>query len=429
MSQRLQAVRGMNDLLPDTLRHWHWVERELRALTKLYGYEEIRLPLLEQTELFSRSIGDVTDVVEKEMYTFLDRNGDSLTLRPEGTAGCVRAGIEHGLFHNQTQKLWYLGPMFRHERPQKGRYRQFYHFGLEAFGYDSPEVDAEMILFAARLWQRLGLTSSVQLQLNSLATPLIRQQYKTRLIAYLKQYEKELDEENRRRLLTNPLRVLDSKQEGLASIIEGAPILFDELDESCRNHFQRVCECLDKAGVPYVLNPFLVRGLDYYTKTVFEWVTCDLGAQGTVCAGGRFDGLVEQLGGQSTPAVGFAIGLERLMILLETHGLTEKKKRGPDIYIITVDEKTLLSGFLWAERLRTEFPALRVELHTEGGSLKSQFKRAHKKEARFAMILGEEEWKNQQVSFKWLQEEKPQQLWSEKVFLEMLPTLIESNEE
>jgi histidyl-tRNA synthetase len=370
----------------------------VRAVLHAYGYREIRLPILEKTELFKRSIGEVTDIVEKEMYTFEDRNGDSLTLRPEGTAGCVRAGIEQGLLYNQQQRLWYMGPMFRHERPQKGRYRQFHQIGVEVFGMAGPDIDAELILMTARIWRRLGIRD-VRLQLNSLGTLEARGRYREALVGYLEQHRASLDEDSLRRLSSNPLRILDSKNPALQAVIEGAPRLADYLDEESRQHFARLCALLDAAGLDYELNPRLVRGLDYYGKTVFEWVTTRLGAQGTVCAGGRYDVLVEFLGGRPTPAVGFAMGIERLIALLEESGVAFPSQ-APHVYIVTVGERAEAHGLVLADRLRDALPELRVLLNGGGGSFKNQFKRADKSGAQLALILGDSELDAGQVGIK-----------------------------
>ena len=389
MSKNIQAVRGMNDILPGETPRWQAVEAVFRRLMAAYGYGEIRLPIVEKTELFKRSIGEVTDIVEKEMYTFEDRNGDSLTLRPEGTAGCVRAGIQHGLLHNQVQRLWYLGPMFRHERPQKGRYRQFHQLGVEVFGLPGPDIDAELILMTARLWRELGMDHEVHLEINSLGSSEARRAYRDRLVAYLEAHEAELDEDSRRRLHINPLRVLDSKNPAMQDLIEAAPKLMDHLDAESREHFEALCARLDAAGIAYRVNPRLVRGLDYYTRTVFEWVTDRLGAQGTVCAGGRYDGLVAQLGGRPTPAVGFALGLERLVALLEARELPDTTT--PHAYLLLAGEAAEQAGPLLAEKLRDALPQLRLLVHAGGGSFKSQMKKADRSGARLALILGEDE--------------------------------------
>lgn len=407
---KIQAIRGMNDILPTQTPVWQYIEAVVRDTLRAYGFDEIRMPIVEQTDLFKRSIGEVTDIVEKEMYTFEDRNGDSLTLRPEGTAGCVRAAEEHGLLYNQTQKLWYAGPMFRHERPQKGRYRQFHQIGVECFGMPGPDIDAELIIMTARLWKRLGLTSHLELQINTLGSSADRKRYKADLVAYLQERFDSLDEDSRRRLQTNPLRVLDSKDPGTQAVLEGAPSLLDYLDEESRNHFERLLALLDGAGVSYRVNPRLVRGLDYYGKTVFEWVTTSLGAQGTVCAGGRYDGLVEQLGGKPTPGVGFAMGMERLVLLLETLQLIPATaNNNADVYIVAVGgEQVEAYGLRVAEQLRDELPDLRIQMHCGGGSFKSQIKKADRSGAVVAVILGETEAEQTNVSVKPLREQGDQ---------------------
>jgi len=389
MAKQIQAIRGMKDILPQQTPLWQFLEDGVRGVLASYGYEEIRMPILEMTELFKRSIGEVTDIVEKEMYTFQDRNGDSLTLRPEGTAGCVRAGLEHGLLFNQVQRLWYAGPMFRHERPQKGRYRQFHQIGVECFGLEGPDVDLEQILITARIWQTLGL-EDLQLQLNTLGTAEERVQYRERLVEYLRARHDELDEDSRRRLESNPLRILDSKNPQMAQLLAQAPTLMEHLGEVSRRHFQHLCEGLEAAGVAYTVNPRLVRGLDYYARTVFEWVTDRLGAQGTVCAGGRYDGLVEQLGGKPVPAVGFAMGLERLIGLLEESPAVQHLP-GLARYVVVGGEAAQRAGMLLAERLRDQLPGIRVVVHCGGGGFKSQFKKADKSNARYALILGDDE--------------------------------------
>ncbi|MGD8843301.1 MAG: histidine--tRNA ligase, partial [Gammaproteobacteria bacterium] len=398
--------RGMNDILPGDSYVWQFVEDTMRSVLESYGYREIRMPVVEKTELFKRSIGEVTDIVEKEMYTFTDRNGDSLTLRPEGTAGCVRACIQHGLVNNQVQRLWYTGPMFRHERPQKGRYRQFYQVGVEVFGLEGPDIDAELLMMTARLWRRLGL-QQVVLQLNSLGTAAARASFREALVDYLRQHHAELDEDSRRRLETNPLRVLDSKNPDMQALLADAPLLADYIDDRSRDHFEGVCALLDAAGIAYRINPRLVRGLDYYGRTVFEWVTDRLGAQGTVCAGGRYDALVEYLGGNPAPAVGFALGLERLIALLEQQaGIPEQN---PHLYVVTVGEQAQRQGLLLSETLREALPALRVLTHCGGGSFKSQFKKADRSGARFALVLGDDEVAKRQAGIKPLREPMEQQ--------------------
>ncbi len=389
MGKTIQAIRGMNDILPEHTAAWQYLEQNVRHVLQSYGYQEIRLPIVEKTELFKRSIGEVTDIVEKEMYTFEDRNGDSLTLRPEGTAGCVRAGIEHGLLHNQQQRLWYTGPMFRHERPQKGRYRQFHQIGVEVFGMDGPDIDAELIFMTARFWRVLGI-EDVRLQLNSLGTVDSRNRYRQVLVEYLQQYRNLMDEDSLRRMDTNPLRILDSKHPPLQEVIAQAPRFSEYLDDESRQHFDRLCTLLDAAGLEYEVNPRLVRGLDYYGRTVFEWVTGRLGAQGTVCAGGRYDALVEYLGGRPVAAVGFAMGVERLIALLDELGVVLPDQL-PHLYLVMLGEQAEQQGILLAERLRDTVPGLRLLCNAGGGSAKSQFKRADKSGARMALVLGESE--------------------------------------
>jgi histidyl-tRNA synthetase len=418
--KKLQAIRGMNDLLPDESGQWQYLENTLKSILQQYSYREIRFPIVESTELFKRSIGEVTDIVEKEMYTFDDRNGDSLTLRPEGTASCVRACEQHGLLYNQTQRLWYMGPMFRHERPQKGRYRQFHQLGVEVFGMTGPDIDAEVLLLSARMLRALGVVDQVTLQLNSLGSSEARAAYKTALVDYLSQYREQLDEDSQRRLTSNPLRILDSKNPDTQRILDGAPVLLEHLDEASAAHFEQLKAMLTEAGVPFEVNPRLVRGLDYYGKTAFEWVTDALGAQGTVCAGGRYDGLVEQLGGKPTPAIGFGIGLERLLLLLQATGqLPEGLDRRTQVYLVAVGE-VQSSAMRSAERLRDALPGLQLLTHCGGGSFKSQMKKADKSGADIALILGEDEARNGQLSLKYLREDRPQETLSLDQTIEQL---------
>ncbi|MBY5983899.1 histidine--tRNA ligase [Halomonas sp. DP5Y7-2] len=401
----------MNDLLPDASPVWQYFEAQVQALMKRYGYNEIRTPIVEQTALFARSIGEVTDIVEKEMYTFDDRNGDSLTLRPEGTASAVRAAMEHGLLYNQTQRLWYTGPMFRHERPQKGRYRQFHQVGVETYGLEGPDIDAEVILLSARLWKQLGLFEHVTLELNSLGSNEARAAYRDTLVAYFEAHREVLDEDSVRRLTSNPLRILDSKNPAMAAMLSGAPQLMDHLDQESRDHFNALTARLDAAGIDYVINPRLVRGLDYYCRTVFEWTTDALGSQGTVCAGGRYDGLVEQLGGKPTPAVGFAMGIERLILLLETLNIVPEEARAPlDVYVLGMDSATDGDAMALAETLRDQLPELGVQLHCGGGSFKSRIKKADRSGARLALLIGENERDTGQVAIKFLRDDREQQL-------------------
>ena len=409
MSKEIQAIRGMNDCLPQDTPVWQYLEQMIRTTVSSYGYDEIRFPIVEMTELFKRSIGEVTDIVEKEMYTFEDRNGDSLTLRPEGTACCVRAGNQHGLLYNQEQRLWYMGPMFRHERPQKGRYRQFHQFGLEAFGMNGPDIDAEVIILTARLWQQLGLAPYVKLELNSLGSNAARAAYRDKLVAYLEQHQELLDEDSQRRLHSNPLRVLDSKNPAMAEMLSKAPQLLDHLDEESAAHLEGLKQRLTAAGISFEINPRLVRGLDYYNRTVFEWVTTNLGSQGTVCAGGRYDGLVEQLGGKATPAVGFAMGMERLVLLLQSLDLVPAVSNNADLYLMPLGEAAELAAVSVAEQLRSALPGKRIVMHCGGGNLKKQLKRADKSGAAVGLLLGDDELASGQVTLKWLRADNPQQ--------------------
>ncbi|MBV1875248.1 MAG: histidine--tRNA ligase [Cycloclasticus sp.] len=406
MSKKLQAIRGMHDILPDKTPLWQRLEKSMSAVCQQYGYSEIRMPLVESTDLFCRSIGEVTDIVEKEMYTFDDRNGDSLSLRPEGTASCVRAGLEHGLFYNQVQRLWYQGPMFRHERPQKGRYRQFHQIGIECFGMSGAEIEAEVILMSYRLWRNLGLAAELTLEINTLGTSEERAVYKDILVEYFKQHSEQLDDDSTRRLTSNPLRILDSKNPAMQVLIEAAPRLLDSLGDESLQHFSKLQSYLTDSGVNFKLNPRLVRGLDYYSHTVFEWTTTSLGAQGTVCAGGRYDGLIDQLGGKQTPAVGLAMGVERLVLLLEQH---EWSEASPLAYIVYQGEQARKEAIQLAERLRDQLPEQGIILHCGEGSLKSQFKKADKTNAKLALILGEAEVEEKKVSIKFLRDRQDQQ--------------------
>ena len=405
MSKLLKSIRGMHDVLPDDSHRWQAFEAVIRQLMTSYGYKEIRMPLVESTELFCRSIGEVTDIVEKEMYTFDDRNGDKLSLRPEGTASCVRAGIQHGLLYNQIQRLWYNGPMFRHERPQKGRYRQFHQFGVETYGIATPDIDAELILIGARLWKQLGL-KGVRLELNTLGSNLARNEYKQVLVEYLNQHRELLDEDSIRRLQSNPLRILDSKNPAMKQMLDNAPALMDHLDDDSIQQFDKLKASLDAAGVEYSINPRLVRGLDYYCKTVFEWITDDLGAQGTICAGGRYDGLVEQLGGKATSAIGFALGVERILSLLEVQQMQSAETI--DIYLILLGQASEIKGLQLAEQIRDQHPEIKMVTHCGGGSIKSQMKKADKSGAALALILAEDELNSEQLTVKYLREKKQQ---------------------
>ncbi|MGP9677649.1 histidine--tRNA ligase [Halomonas sp. AOP27-A1-41] len=423
--KKIQAIRGMNDLLPSDSPRWQFFETKVRQLMHRYGFDEIRTPIVEQTALFARSIGEVTDIVEKEMYTFDDRNGDSLTLRPEGTASCVRAAMEHGLLYNQTQRLWYQGPMFRHERPQKGRYRQFHQVGVETYGFEGPDIDAEVILLSARLWKELGLFEHVTLELNSLGSSEARAAYRDKLVTYFEQHREILDEDSQRRLISNPLRILDSKNPAMADMLNGAPQLMDHLDDASREHFEQLKAMLDAAGIPFVINPRLVRGLDYYCRTVFEWTTSALGSQGTVCAGGRYDGMVEQLGGKPTPAVGFAMGIERLILLLETLNLVpDEALGGCDVYLLPMDDNATIAALTLAEQLRSELPDLRLQLHCGGGSFKSRMKKADKSAAPIAILLGEDELAEHAATLKFLRDDREQQRVSQAALSATLGDLL-----
>ena len=401
MAKNIQAIRGMNDCSPTESPLWQWIEGQIRQILSSYGYSEVRMPIVESTPLFARAIGEVTDVVSKEMYTFWD-NDEQLTLRPEGTAGCVRAAIEHGWIYNNEQRLWYMGPMFRHERPQKGRYRQFHQAGVEVFGIATPEIDAELIILTARLWKALGIDQHVSLQLNSIGSLEARANYRSALVAFLENHQDLMSEEEKERLVKNPLRILDTKNQALQDVLDGAPKLLDYLDDESREHFAQLCGLLDAVGIQYEINPKLVRGLDYYNKTVFEWVTSALGAQGTVCGGGRYDGLVEQLGGHATSGVGFAMGLERLVLLVQEVNKSIPVKSAVDIYVVYQGEGTTLAAFQLAEKLRSELPNLSTMLHCSGGNFKKQFKRADKSGATLALVLGESEVQNNQVVVKHL---------------------------
>ena len=407
MSAKIQAVRGMHDIPPAAAHSWRHIENTIIRVINSYGYEEIRLPIVEKTDLFARSIGAYTDIVSKEMYTFNDRNNDSLTLRPEGTAGCVRAGLEHGLFHNQICKLWYLGSMFRHERPQKGRQRQFHQIGIEAFGLAGPDIDAEMIILCARIWRELHVPD-LRLELNTLGSAQSRHQYRERLVEYFSARQDELDEDSRQRLHHNPLRILDSKNPDMQALINAAPVIHELLDTEAAEHFAALRALLDAAKISYIVNPRLVRGLDYYGKTIFEWTTTLLGAQGTICAGGRFDGLVEQFGGKPTPAIGCALGLERLLELVG--GRAEQiTNTHPHVYLVVADEVDIKHGMFLSEFLHEQLPGLRVQVHYGGGSFKSQFRKADNSGARLALVLGPAEVAGGTVGIKYLREEAAQE--------------------
>jgi len=390
MAKVIQAIRGMNDCAPTESPLWQWVEGQVKQVLASYGYSEVRMPIVESTPLFARAIGEVTDVVSKEMYTFWD-NDEQLTLRPEGTAGCVRAAIEHGWIYNNEQRLWYMGPMFRHERPQKGRYRQFHQAGVEVFGIANPEIDAELIILTARLWKALGIDQHVSLQLNSIGSLEARANYRSALVAFLENHQDLMSDEEKERLVKNPLRILDTKNQALQEVLNDAPKLLDYLDEESRTHFATLCQLLDDMGIAYEVNPKLVRGLDYYNKTVFEWVTSALGAQGTVCGGGRYDGLVEQLGGHAAPGVGFAMGLERLVLLVQEVNAALPVANTVDVYLVYSGEGATLNAFQLAETIRSALPQVRVMTHCSGGKFQKQFKRADKVDAKLALVIGESE--------------------------------------
>ncbi len=423
MTNNIQAIRGMHDVLPEQTPLWQYAEHKLREVLSVYGYSEIRLPVLEKTELFKRSIGEVTDIVEKEMYTFDDRNGDSLTLRPEGTAGCLRACLEHGLLHNQVHRLWYYGPMYRHERPQKGRYRQFIQLGVETYGMSGPDIDAELILIMDRLWKKLGIRDKVRLQINSLGTIAERQVYRVVLVNYFKAHLDELDEDSLRRLETNPLRILDTKNPAMQQLIENAPELMAHLGEESLAHFNGLTAILDSLGVSYEITTRLVRGLDYYSKTVFEWVTDELGSQGTICAGGRYDSLIEQLGGKPNFAVGFAMGMERLLALVELAG-NVPLERSIDVYMIRVGELAEKEGLRLAEEIRNEVPGLKLQVNCGGGSFKSQFKKADKIGAEYAIILGDDEVSRKELAIKSLRSEQGQKTFNQEQAIAFLQEFL-----
>ena len=425
MIETIKAVRGMKDILPDEMPYWSFLEETFRTLIASYGYREIRLPIVEKTALFKRTIGESTDIVEKEMYTFLDRNGESLTLRPEGTTGCVRVGMQNGLFYNQTQRLWYIGSMFRYERPQKGRYRQFYQVGAETYGIAKPTIDAELILIGRRFWKMLGLEKYITLELNTLGTANCRLHYREILVNYLESRKLEMDENSQRRLINNPLRILDSKNPAMQTIIMEAPKLLNYLDDESRRHWDQLQGLLSQAKLSYIVNPNLVRGLDYYSHTVFEWVTGQLGAQGSVCAGGRYDDLVEQMGDRSVPAAGFAAGLERIVLLLQA--VCEYATHS-DIYLVVDGERAAEIGLMVAEHLRDTLPTLIIETHLSGGSFRSQFKRADKSGAKWALVVGEEEMRTNTITIKPLRETLPKQKLNENELIAYLRKFMPKND-
>lgn len=433
MAKNIQSIRGMHDILPDSTPTWQFFESTVRNLLGTYGYSEIRMPIAEQTDLFKRAVGEVTDIVEKEMYILENRKDSegseafSMALRPEGTAGCVRAGIQAGLIFNQQQRLWYAGPMFRAERPQKGRYRQFNQIGVETFGITGPDIDAELIAIGARLWKQLGL-KNIHLELNSLGTLEARQAYRQLLVDYFSAHHDQLDEDSKRRLHTNPLRILDSKNPAIRELVAGAPNLHDHLDTESAEHFVQLQSLLDGMGISYRINPRLVRGLDYYSRTVFEWITDELGSQGTVCAGGRYDGLVEQLGGRPTPACGFAMGVERLILLLETQAV-QTPADTPDIFFVTAGDAAVKAGIAIAEQLRDALPSLRILSNCGGGNFKTQMKRADKSGAAFALILGENELERAEINLKPLRGGGEQITLPVSELTEQLPQLIEKTKQ
>ena len=422
MSDQIKSVRGMPAILPGEVKKWQFVEAVAKNVLHAYSYNEIRTPVVERSELFQRTIGENTDIVAKEMYTFIDRNDQSLSLRPEATAGIIRAGIDQGFFYNQTQKLWSIGPMYRYERPQKGRYRQFHQINMEAFGFPGPDIDFEMILLTGRIWKALNL-SPLQLELNSLGSPESRKEYKRQLQDYFNDHQKELDEDSLRRLERNPLRILDSKNPDLLEIIESAPKMVDFLDQESNEHFEELMAMLQDHAIEYSLNTRLVRGLDYYTRTVFEWTTDQLGAQATVCGGGRYDALVAELGGKSTSAIGCAIGLERLIELVDVSGQNEQNNT-PKIYIVAVGSKAEGERFLLAEELRDVYPNLSIEMNLNGGQFKQQFKRADKAGADIALILGDDEISKQTVGVKPMRSEGHQETVDRKELLSIIDQFL-----
>ena len=419
---KFQSLRGMHDLVPDNLPYWKFVESKIFKTLDSYGYREIRFPIVEHTDLFKRSVGESTDIVEKEMYSFEDRNGDLISLRPEGTAGCVRACIQNGLLHNQTQRLYYSGPMFRRERPQKGRQRQFFQIGVEAFGFPGPDIDLEMIFITSAIFEALGLIDAVTLNINTIGTADGRSKYVNSLVEYLQKYESDLDEDSKRRLKKNPLRILDSKNPKIQRVLSNAPLMIEQLSENAREEFDEICSTLTKRGIKFVINPKLVRGLDYYSKTVFEWTTSELGSQDAICAGGRYDGLVEQLGGKFCEGVGFAIGLERTVLLAEKLEIVpEKFFINSDVFVVC-DESVWSHGILILEELRSKCPELRITFNCGGGSLKSQMKKADRSGSKVALILGDQEMHRNSISLKYLRENKEQELVDAKV----LPGILDS---
>ncbi|MFP3029066.1 MAG: histidine--tRNA ligase [Arsenophonus sp.] len=424
MAKKIQSIRGMNDCLPADIQFWQKIENKLKQILASYGFSEIRTPIVEQSSLFYHAIGEVSDVVEKEMYTFDDIDGDSLTLRPENTAGCVRAGIEHGLLYNQQQRLWYLGPMFRYERPQKGRYRQFHQLGAEVFGLTGPDIDAELIIMTARFWRELGIAKHISLELNSIGSLTARAKYRQALVAFLQQHKDTLDEDCLRRLSTNPLRILDSKNHNVQKLLNDAPLLADYLDDESKQHFAELCKLLDVAGIQSRVNQRLVRGLDYYNRTVFEWVTDELGAQGTVCAGGRYDALVEQLGGQPTSAVGFAIGMERIVLLVrQINSDFIAESNLVDVYLVACNKASQEAILVLAEKIRDKLPALKLMTHHGGGNFKKQLARANKYQAKIALILAEDECQSAEVTIKDLRTGKQEKISKQNIAVSLTKLL------
>lgn len=426
MAERIQAIRGMNDILPEQMPLWSSLEAHFKTLMQQYGYQEIRFPLVESTQLFKRSIGEVTDIVEKEMYTFTDLNGESISLRPEGTAGCVRACLEHGLLHNQQQKLWYNGPMFRHEKPQKGRYRQFNQFGVETFGFSGIAIELEALACVARFWKKLNITKHIQLQINTLGTPVERQHYRAALVQYFTEHRDALDEDSKRRLTKNPLRILDSKNPDLAPLLSKSPKLMDFLSPASKKHFDDLCLGLEALGIDYVTNTRLVRGLDYYNHTVFEWVTDKLGSQATVCGGGRYDGLVAALGGSEVPCFGFSMGVERLILLLEALEMNLKPKQNGCLFLMASTDAGLEKNLILAEQLRDVYPHWTVITNNQLGSFKSQFKKADKSGADFALVLGDSELSEGTIGIKNLREPEEQRNLSQAELIPYLSQRLES---
>ncbi|UDG81750.1 Histidine--tRNA ligase [Candidatus Profftia lariciata] len=424
MAKNIQAIRGMKDLLPADTMLWQLIEAKLKQILTSYGYSEIRLPIIEHTTLFKRAIGEVTDIISKEMYTFYDRNGDSLTLRPEGTASCVRAGIEHSLLYKSEQRLWYMGPMFRHERPQKGRYRAFHQLGVEVFGLYGPDIDAEIILMNARFWRALGISQYISLELNSIGSIQVRAKYRNILIAYLEKIKNKLDKECINNIYSNPMRILDNKKLEVQVLLNDVPSIHDYLDQESHKHLSRLCKLLDNAGITYIFNDRLVRGLDYYNSTVFEWVTDFVGTKNAICAGGRYDSLVSQLGGYATPAIGCAIGLERLALLIKTVNPNFQPQFEVDVYLIYFGTGTQSFAMCLAEKIRDVYPYIKLMTHYGSGNFKKQFARANKYKAKLALILGEREIQNGQINVKNLHSGDQKIILQEEIFVILSSILV-----